>query len=104
VSEEIPHEPPTRRLHLHPGARQVLRGGLGVGAAVLDRVRRREPPGPLTIGHFFDTIGRKMITATYLLSGLLLAVSAVLFNALNAVGAEDSGEVAVMVDEVISAL
>jgi MFS family permease len=44
--------------------------------------------GPLTIGHFFDTIGRrKMITGTYLLSGLLLAVSAVLFNAglLNAI-------------------
>ena len=32
-------------LHLHPGARQVLRGGLGVGAAVPDRVRRREPRG-----------------------------------------------------------
>src|SRR6478752_6988300 len=39
--------------------------------------------GPLTIGHFFDTIGRrKMIAGTYLLSGLLLAVSAVLFNAI----------------------
>jgi MFS family permease len=61
--------------------------------------------GPLTLGHFLDTIGRKkMITGTYLLSGLLLAVSAVLFNALNAVGAEVSGEVAVMVDEVISPL
>ena len=32
--------------------------------------------GPLTIGHFFDTIGRKkMITGTYLLSGLLLALA-----------------------------
>src|SRR6478672_8239742 len=44
--------------------------------------------GPLTIGHLFDTIGRrKMIAGTYLLSGLLLAVSAVLFNAgvLNAI-------------------
>jgi len=44
--------------------------------------------GPLTLGHFFDTIGRrKMIAGTYLLSGLLLAVSAVLFNAgvLNAI-------------------
>jgi MFS family permease len=44
--------------------------------------------GPLTIGHFFDTIGRKkMIAGTYLLSGLLLAVTAVLFNAgvLNAI-------------------
>jgi MFS family permease len=44
--------------------------------------------GPLTIGHFFDTIGRKkMIAGTYLLSGLLLAVSAVLFDAgvLNAI-------------------
>lgn len=38
--------------------------------------------GPLTLGHFFDTIGRrKMIAGTYLLSGLLLAVSAVLFKA-----------------------
>ena len=44
--------------------------------------------GPLTIGHYFDTIGRKkMIAGTYVLSGLLLAVSAVLFNAgmLNAI-------------------
>jgi MFS family permease len=44
--------------------------------------------GPLTIGHLFDTIGRRrMISGTYLLSGLLLAVTAVLFNAgmLNAV-------------------
>jgi MFS family permease len=38
--------------------------------------------GPLTIGHLFDTIGRKkMIAGTYILSGVLLAVSAVLFNA-----------------------
>lgn len=44
--------------------------------------------GPLTIGHLFDTIGRrKMIAGTYLLSGLLLAVSAGLFQAgvLNAI-------------------
>ncbi len=44
--------------------------------------------GPLTIGHLFDTIGRKkMIAGTYVLSGLLLAVTAVLFDAgvLNAV-------------------
>ena len=44
--------------------------------------------GPLTIGHLFDTIGRrKMIAGTYILSGILLAISAVLFNAgaLNAV-------------------
>jgi MFS family permease len=44
--------------------------------------------GPLTLGHLFDTIGRrKMIAGTYLLSGALLAVSALLFNAgaLNAV-------------------
>ena len=38
--------------------------------------------GPLTLGHLFDTVGRrKMIAGTYLLSGFLLAVSAVLFNA-----------------------
>ena len=38
--------------------------------------------GPLALGHFFDTIGRrKMISGTYVLSGLLLAVSAALFQA-----------------------
>jgi MFS family permease len=44
--------------------------------------------GPLTLGYFFDTIGRrKMIAGTYILSGVLLAISAVLFNAgvLNAI-------------------
>ena len=44
--------------------------------------------GPLTIGHLFDSIGRRrMIAGTYLISGLLLAISAVLFKAgaLNAV-------------------
>jgi MFS family permease len=36
--------------------------------------------GPLTIGRFFDTIGRRaMIASTYLISGLLLAVTAYLF-------------------------
>jgi len=38
--------------------------------------------GPLALGHLFDTIGRcKMIAGTYLLSSVLLAISAVLFNA-----------------------
>jgi MFS family permease len=38
--------------------------------------------GPLTIGHFFDTIGRrKMIAGTYVVSGLLLAITAAMFNA-----------------------
>ncbi|MFB7724542.1 MFS transporter [Nocardia sp. NPDC056100] len=44
--------------------------------------------GPLTIGHLFDTIGRRtMISGTYLLSGVLLAISAGLFYAdvLNAI-------------------
>jgi MFS family permease len=44
--------------------------------------------GPLTIGRLFDTIGRrKMISGTYILSGVLLAISAFLFKAgvLNAV-------------------
>jgi MFS family permease len=44
--------------------------------------------GPLTIGHMFDTIGRrKMIAGTYLLSGVLLGITAVMFNAgmLNAI-------------------
>jgi MFS family permease len=38
--------------------------------------------GPLILGHFFDTVGRKkMISGTYILSGVLLALSAVMFNA-----------------------
>jgi MFS family permease len=38
--------------------------------------------GPLTIGHLFDTIGRKkMIAGTYILSGVLLAITAFLFKA-----------------------
>jgi MFS family permease len=38
--------------------------------------------GPLVLGRFFDTVGRKkMISGTYILSGVLLAISAVLFNA-----------------------
>ena len=44
--------------------------------------------GPLVLGHLFDTLGRKkMIAGTYLLSGVLLAISAFLFNigALNAI-------------------
>jgi MFS family permease len=37
--------------------------------------------GPLTLGRLFDTIGRKkMISGTYILSGVLLAISAVLFK------------------------
>jgi MFS family permease len=38
--------------------------------------------GPLTIGHLFDTIGRrKMIMFTYCVSAILLAISAALFDA-----------------------
>src|SRR5215210_8061079 len=38
--------------------------------------------GPLLLGRFFDSVGRKpMIAGTYILSGVLLAVTAVLFNA-----------------------
>jgi MFS family permease len=38
--------------------------------------------GPLTIGRLFDTIGRRrMIAGTYILSGLLLALSAIAFQA-----------------------
>jgi MFS family permease len=43
--------------------------------------------GPLTIGRLFDTLGRKkMIAGTYIISGILLVISAVLFRqgALNA--------------------
>jgi len=37
--------------------------------------------GPLLLGHLFDTIGRrKMIFATYGISAVILAVSAVLFH------------------------
>jgi len=36
--------------------------------------------GPFTIGHLFDTLGRRtMLSGTYLVSGVLLAVTAVLF-------------------------
>ena len=38
--------------------------------------------GPLALGRLFDTVGRrKMISGTYMLSGILLAVSAFLFEA-----------------------
>ncbi len=38
--------------------------------------------GPLTLGHLFDTIGRKrMISGTYIGAGALLALTAFLFNA-----------------------
>jgi MFS family permease len=38
--------------------------------------------GPLTLGRLFDTIGRRrMIAGTYLLSGSLLIISAILFDA-----------------------
>ncbi len=38
--------------------------------------------GPLTIGHLFDTVGRKtMIAGTYIASGVLLGITAFLFNA-----------------------
>jgi len=37
--------------------------------------------GPLTLGHLFDTVGRrKMIMLTYCLSGILLAITAWLFH------------------------
>jgi MFS family permease len=37
--------------------------------------------GPLTIGHLFDTIGRrKMISSTYIMSGILLVITAQLFK------------------------
>jgi MFS family permease len=37
--------------------------------------------GPLLLGKFFDTVGRRvMITGTYILSGLLLILTGVLFN------------------------
>ncbi|HEV7188688.1 MAG TPA: MFS transporter [Blastococcus sp.] len=38
--------------------------------------------GPFVLGHLFDTIGRKkMISGTYILSGVLLAITAFLFKA-----------------------
>jgi MFS family permease len=38
--------------------------------------------GPLTLGRLFDTIGRRrMISGTYILSGALLVISAILFDA-----------------------
>jgi MFS family permease len=38
--------------------------------------------GPFMLGHLFDTLGRKrMISGTYILSGILLAITAFLFQA-----------------------
>jgi MFS family permease len=38
--------------------------------------------GPFVLGHLFDTVGRKkMISGTYILSGILLAITAFLFQA-----------------------
>jgi MFS family permease len=38
--------------------------------------------GPLTLGRLFDTVGRRrMISGTYIISGVLLAITAFLFNA-----------------------
>jgi MFS family permease len=38
--------------------------------------------GPFLLGHFFDTLGRKqMIAGTYIVSGILLAITAFLFKA-----------------------
>src|SRR3712207_6818890 len=38
--------------------------------------------GPLLLGRFFDTVGRKpMIAGTYILSGVLLTITGFLFNA-----------------------
>jgi len=38
--------------------------------------------GPLLLGHLFDTVGRRvMISGTYLISGVALAISAFLFHA-----------------------
>ena len=58
-------------LHLHPGARQVLRRALATSAPLyLIAFAVGNLAGPLTIGHLFDTIGRrKMIAGTYVLSG-----------------------------------
>src|SRR6202012_2010253 len=37
--------------------------------------------GPLTIGRLFDTLGRKkMIAGTYIIAGVLLGISAILFK------------------------
>ena len=37
--------------------------------------------GPIVIGHWFDTVGRKpMIAGTYALSGVLLAITGWMFN------------------------
>jgi MFS family permease len=37
--------------------------------------------GPLLLGQFFDTIGRKpMISGTYILSGILLIITGILFQ------------------------
>ena len=70
-------------LHLHAGADQVLRrAGHARPPLFLIAFAVGNLAGPLTIGRLFDTVGRKqMISGTYLLSGVLLAITAVLFDA-----------------------
>ena len=59
----------------------LLRAGENVGSYLLP-FALGNVLGPLLLGHLFDTIGRKqMITLTYGLAGILLAVTGWLFHA-----------------------
>jgi MFS family permease len=61
----------TKFYGVHAAAAPVYLLGFAVGNLL----------GPLTIGRLFDTVGRKpMIAGTYLVSGVALAVTAVLFE------------------------
>ena len=62
----IPLQLDPLRVHHRPG--HLLRGG-------------RQPVGPFVLGPLFDSIGRKqMISTTYLLSGILLLITGLLFQ------------------------
>ncbi len=84
VIDDQPVLPLQRHLfHLFAGPYQDLRGAERVHALLHFMVFAAGTLlGPLLIGRLFDTIGRRiMISSTYILSGLLLAVSAFLFKA-----------------------
>jgi len=68
-------------LHLCAGADRFLWHSRKPGRLVHFAVCRRHFLGPLLLGRLFDTLGRRaMITLTYGVSGVLLALSGYLFS------------------------
>ena len=68
-------------LHLRAGADRFLPHPGRSCRLVSAAVRGRQFPGPLLLGRLFDTLGRRvMITFTYGVSGVLLALSGYLFS------------------------